>query len=747
MTADRHIYTLKRPASWYGQAWREALPLGNGLTGVLIPGAIAGESIQFNRYDLWEGGSDGEIPDISHAFREMRESILAGDYVRANQDNIMRAAREKGYSALAETPRPLGWLKLSFEPDGIFTDYRRGINMRTGEAFVEFSAGGHRYSRKAFVSRDADVTVMRMTSDAPFTVVYTPELFGGSSETVFGGREISAVSGDAGMIVAFAGDVRVSEEGGGAAVTGRDYVILVGCSSRGSKTDPGRYTGESYESLLAKHAAIHTPLYDSADIRLADDGDFGLTNEEMLDQAYDGRMSPAFIERFWRFGRYLFISAASEKGYPIPLYGLWHGGAKLPWSQYVANENVEMTYWHALPGGLSYALPPLIRYYASKTEKFRECAKKIFGMNGIWISAYTTPNAAGLCVPVAVIANWISCAGWLCRHFWEYYLYSGDEKLLKEEILPFMREAALFYRDYALYEDGRMQLVPSVSPENTPENLTRLATTSASGHPCPAVKNAVMDFAVIKELLTNLLSGMEITGMYPGEADDYRRMLGAIPDYMINSDGAVKEWMSGELDDNYHHRHLSHIYPVFPGGEVTRSSDPELFSAFRRAVELRVLGSQSGWSLTHMANIYARFGEAEKAAGCLDVMAKSVVLPSLFTLHNDWRRMGMTLDWQDSAVVQLDAVFGAVSAVQEMLFRCEKDALVILPALPLRLGSGSVSGMAFPGGAVDISWNENGVRISVSASKDIRTKLIVRGTDCGGISLSAGETRTISRGL
>ncbi|MBO4326693.1 MAG: glycoside hydrolase N-terminal domain-containing protein [Clostridia bacterium] len=743
---SRHLYTIDRPASCYGQVWREALPLGNGFTGVLIYGAIAEETVHFNRYDLWENGVDGAVPDMTDTFRKMREDIIHGDYAAANRDNIMYALLGKGYASCTETPFPLGALRLSFSPDNVFKHYRRGIDLQKGEAFVEFCVGEHKYVRKAFVSRDSDITVMRMSADIEFTVKYTPELFGGadSIEMTGNGFRAACAEKETAMNVAFIGDFMSKNVENGVEITGRDYMVLVCCSSHGSHIDLDGYLSETYETLLSKHTALYTPLYDAVDIRLAEEAEFEKSNDKLLDEAFEDRMPAALIERCWRFGRYLFISATAENSYPVHLYGLWFGENKLLWSQYVANENVEMTYWHALPGGLAYALPPLIRYYTSRTAKFRECAKQVFGMNGIWISAYTTPHVGGLSVPVSVISNWISCAGWLCRHFCEYYVYSGDEQLLREEILPFMHETACFYCDYVIFDDGKVQFVPSVSPENTPRNLMELDTQSATGHNCPAAKNATMDFAIMKELLTNLLAGIESTGMYADEADEYRRLLSAIPGYMVNSDGAVKEWMSAELDDNYEHRHLSHIYPVFPGNEVTEDNAPELFAAFRRAVELRELGSQVGWSLTHMANIYARFGLAEKAAECLDVLSKSVLLPNLFTLHNDWRHMGMTLNWKDSAIVCLDAVFGAVSAVQEMVFRYEKDALVILPAVPERVLSGSVRGIVFPGGTADFAWDEGGkIRLTVKAAADIDTKLIIRGIHRERLNLNAGESRTL----
>ncbi len=743
----RHIYSLNKPAAWYGQLWREALPLGNGLTGALVLGAIADEEIRFTRHDMWHGGCDGgEIPDITDTFREMRRAIDSGDYAAANRNNFAAALSEKGYKASCGTPYPLGSLKITMEPESMFKGYRRGIDMETGESFVTYTVDGCRFERHMFISRADDIAVLRMKADKPFTAVYGFDMFSETTESVTENASLYRTANDGSSArMIFLGDFTSETSEGRISVTGEDYTVIVKCGSNGSDSGIDAFTGETYASLLKKHTDIYTPLYDSVSVELANDEAFGKTNEEMLAEAYDDAASPALFERLWRFGRYLFISAASENGNPVPLYGIWHGDDKLMWSQYVANENVEMTYWHTMAGGLSYAIPALIRYYTSKTERLRECAKKMFGTRGIWLSAYTAPGIAGVPVPVAVISNWISSAGWLCRHFWDYYRYTGDEALLREEILPFMHEAALFFCDYAVEGENGLRLYPSVSPENTPQNLMYLEKGSALSHPCPAVQNATMDFAVMKELFTNLLEGMALTGMFSEDEAELRRKLSMIPDYPVNGEGAVKEWMHPDLEDNYHHRHLSHIYPVFPGTEVTAFNAPELFEAFRRAVNLRKLGSQSGWSLTHMAGIYARLGEAERAAECLDVMTKSVTLDSLMTLHNDWRRMGMTLEWEKSVTVQLDAAFGAVNAIQEMLFCAQSEALSVLPALPKRLADGTVRGIVFPSGRLDIVWDASGkVNITVYAVRDIDTAILVFGKERGRIKLSAGEKAVLS---
>ena len=427
--------------------------------------------------------------------------------------------------------------------------------------------------------------------------------------------------------------------------------------------------------------------------------------EELLLDAYEDKASAVLLEKLWRFGRYLFVSGSAPDGWAFPLYGLWYAGYALPWSQHVANENVEMIYWHACVGGFAELVKPLIDYFTSLTADFRENARKLFGCRGICVTAYTSPGMGLSTVNVPVIVNWISAAGWLSRHFVEYCRYTADEETLRQKVLPFMRETALFYQDFAvLDEQGKVKLYPSVSPENTPKNFIPPHFADHMGHILPTVMNATMDFAVMKELLSSLLELSGRYGVYTEEQPAWRELLERIPAYMVNADGAIKEWMHPELEDHYHHRHLSHLYPVFPGDEV--GLQDSRLPAFARAVDLRELGGQSGWSLTHMANIYARLGRGDAALQCLDSLTRACLTTSLMTVHNDWRQMGMSLETPEQDIVrQLDANMGFVNAVQEMLLRVHPAYLQLLPACPARLSAGRVRRLHFAGGTVSFSWD------------------------------------------
>jgi len=369
-------------------------------------------------------------------------------------------------------------------------------------------------------------------------------------------------------------------------------------------------------------------------------------------------------------------------------------------------------------------VPALIHYYESMMDDFRENARKLYGCRGIYIPAGSTP---GIGVPnqvVPVIMNWTGGAGWIAQHYYEYFLYTGDTICLRERILPFMREAALFYEDFLVIgEDGYYKYYPSVSPENTPLNFMS-NDNEPLNHPMPTTINATSDFAIMKELLSHLVEGSRIAGVYEDEILRWEAMLQRIPPYQVNEDGAVSEWMHEAFEDRYEHRHLSHTYPVFPGREVMKEETPKLFQAFETAVKKREIGAQSGWSLVYMAAMYARLGDGNKALECLDILSRSCLLNNFYTLHNDWRHMGVCLNMEE-APIQMDANVGWSSAVQEMLLFTSSTCIKLLPSLPDRWETGKVKDLRFYTGKVSMLWNKPAGEFSATITADRYTYVTI----------------------
>ena len=366
-----------------------------------------------------------------------------------------------------------------------------------------------------------------------------------------------------------------------------------------------------------------------------------------------------------------------------------------------------MIHWHVMPGNMPELMLPLFDYMEGMMDDYRENARKIFGLPGIQISCYNTPDSGLHTMTWPHIIEWIGGAGWMAQHYFDYYLYTGDEKFLRERAMPFMREAMEFYEAFLVPNGDEYIIYPSVSPENKPLNYP--SDRHRSKCMMLTAVNSLMDIAIIKELAKNLIISSEITGMYKDDCGRWESIIKKLPEYMIGDGGAVKEWSSEELSDNNYHRHLSHLYPVFPGNEVTKKNNPRLFEAFYKSLKNRLiigLKEQTGWSLAHMANIYSRFSDGDGCMECLNILCRSCLMNNLFTVHNDNRGMGPCIGNESIPPVQLDALMGIVSALQDMLVYSSGSELHIAEGLTDKL----LHGFAGPfcvkgGGTISAQWD------------------------------------------
>ena len=736
---------MKRPASGFCHRWRDATPLGSGMTGILLFGGIAAERIVINRNDLWYGGEDAPVPDVSYCLNEMRKLETTGNLQEANSlmyNELMR----NNYGTTLSDMRALGLVNIVFKDVGIFSDYRRVLHMDTAESEISYKLDGADYKRKAFMSRSKDMAVLEFSSQKEMNF----DLNSGFFLTNEGGREPSLLESDLasasykkigncyvyssknsekyfGIVCKIQSDgtVSVSDKGISVNHAKKTLILVKAFSEEETRMEAENKTAEfiekcdkNYKELFEENLSIYRTLYNAANINICASAEMH-TNEQLLENARDNKLSPELAEKLWRFGRYMFISGTVTGGLPFPLYGIWPSGYERDFTHHVANENVQSIYWHTDVGGLTSLVVPLIEYYCNGMEKFRENARQLFGCKGIYIGTYTTPKNAAIAWYVPVILHFCGVAGWLAQHFYKYYLFSGDEKLLNEKILPFMVETAAFYEDYHyLDEKGKIVLYPAVSPENSPIEYD----DKAIAHTMVVTKNPAVEIAILKELLTNLIKITENRSTFNEKVKIWKDMLSKVPDYLINEDGAIAEWIDNRVHDTYSHRHVSHIYPLFPGTEVQDSGNCELMTAFEKAVDLRELGALGGWSMPHMAAIYARLQRPQKAYQMLNALSKVCVLDNFFTLGYDYRDMGITgFDCGSEywAPVQFDALLGTVNAIQEMLIFTSEKVLHILPACPKEFSKGSAK-LKFHSGIIEFEWDldNNKCQGVITATRD-----------------------------
>ena len=352
---------MKKPSEWAGELWRESLPVGNGLTGALMCGSAGYEYLWINRFDRWEGGNDSTIPDVSDSLARARALIADRNYEEAN-NTLASGLHEHGYGISLAAPMAPIEIRMRFESGLPFRHYRRGIDLETGEAFVTFDQGEARIERRTFISRSDDQVVFITRSTETMNLkLDKPD----DNRLHINVLQSGGVMDDNGSYLQISG--------------ASELLVLARFDA-----EP---VSESYDALLARHLPLYREAMGAAEMTL-DGGD--RNNELLLDAAAEESAPVELYEKLWRFGRYLFVSGTADSGDPFPLYGLWGGKANLMWAQNVANENVEMIYWHAPVGGYAHLIRPLIHYYCKKMDIFREAARKLFGCRGIYVSTYTT---------------------------------------------------------------------------------------------------------------------------------------------------------------------------------------------------------------------------------------------------------------------------------------------------------------------------------------------------------------------
>lgn len=734
MRINRDTLFMRYPSTWWHDLWREGLPAGNGIIGVNVYGGVKEEVTMIQHHDLWHGGSNNDIPDVSDAFKHQRELIDKGDFLQASWE-IVNELKNQGYDSKLESQLPIADLLMQIQPNHGYEDYIRGIHMDTGEIGAEWRDGASERSSYLFVSRTDNMIVKKIeSSHNDLNILFTLDMHKneGSINTetytkhiidtkktdiAFPFLDYTAQNQDGtlyGVVVRIVSHNGIVEETPiGIRIKGsNEILVLMKTFVKENPSERNRIlnalhmelesVNSSYNTLLERHIIEHQKLYQSSSLILNYQENF-LCNEDLLADAYTGKQSVELIEKLWRYGRYLFICGTSEESNPFSMYGLWGGDYGLLWNHNMANENIQMIYWHSYVGNLLQLQKGFYKYYSDRIPEFQYNAKKIFGMNGIYMPAGSTPGISRPNQIVPVIINWVSAAGWLAQHYCLYYWYTRDEQYLITKLLPYLEEVAAFYEDFIeFYPDGKIHFYPSVSPENTPMNFMPPEHIIIP-HPMPTTVNSTIDLAITKEFFKNLCLIARELELFPDKISKWQKIIESIPDYKVNELGAIKEWQDDRFEERYAHRHLSHIYPVFPGNEINKLHGSELLPAFRKAVELREIDAQTGWSLVHMAAIYARFDDGESAMRCLNYLSRSVLINNFFTLHNDWRKMNLSLC--SDPPVQLDAIMGYVNTLQEMLLYVSNDFIKLLPALSKELWKGCIKRFRCIDSYLDMEWD------------------------------------------